>query len=358
MSARVCLVMIVKDEAPIIERCLTAVAPWIDSYSILDTGSTDGTTDLIAKTMAEAGVLGQVVSGEFHDFAQARNDALAATHGTAADYLLLCDADMELVVEDPTWRDHLTADAYMVTQTTGDTSYQNLRVVRAGLPAAYVGVTHEYLDVTGTREHLAWVSFIDHANGSSRAGKYERDLALLTAALETDPHNARYVFYIAQTRRDLGALDAALATYERRAAMGGWDEEVWYSLFQVAVLTERLGRDPVAAYLAAYQERPTRAEPLVELARYYREHGHQHHLAHLFATRALEIPVSCDSLFVDTSAYGWRVLDELAIADYWTGAHSDSAAHARAALARPDLPEEHRARIEQNLGFALSDRVA
>jgi hypothetical protein len=53
--------------------------------------------------------------------------------------------------------------------------------------------------------------------------------------------------------------------------MGGWDEEVWYWLFQAAVLTERLGEyaEKVAtAYLRAFQNRPSRAELLVELAKF------------------------------------------------------------------------------------------
>lgn len=35
------LTMIVKDEAPVIERCLTAILPLIDVWCIVDTGSTD-----------------------------------------------------------------------------------------------------------------------------------------------------------------------------------------------------------------------------------------------------------------------------------------------------------------------------
>ena len=41
------LSMIVKDEAPNIERCLESVAPYIDYYIICDTGSTDNTKEII-----------------------------------------------------------------------------------------------------------------------------------------------------------------------------------------------------------------------------------------------------------------------------------------------------------------------
>ena len=66
MPARICLTMIVKDEARIIERCLAAATPWIDSYAILDTGSTDGTPELIRSHFEAADIPGEVAHGEFH----------------------------------------------------------------------------------------------------------------------------------------------------------------------------------------------------------------------------------------------------------------------------------------------------
>ena len=43
------LSMIVKNEAPNIQRCLESVAPFIDYYVIADTGSTDNTKEIIKK---------------------------------------------------------------------------------------------------------------------------------------------------------------------------------------------------------------------------------------------------------------------------------------------------------------------
>ena len=53
------LCMIVRDEAAIVERCLAAVRPLIDAWVICDTGSTDGTQELIARTL-------EGVPGELH----------------------------------------------------------------------------------------------------------------------------------------------------------------------------------------------------------------------------------------------------------------------------------------------------
>lgn len=357
--ARLCLTMIVKDEAAIIERCLAAAAPWIDTFAVHDTGSTDGTPALVTSFFQERGIPGHVTHGRFTDFAQARNDSLDAAlsgAGGDADYLLLCDADMELVVDDPAFRDGLDAPAYLVDQQGDGMRYANLRLVRTDVGARYRGVTHEYLDLGEQgRAALRGVWFHDHAEGSARAVKFERDLALLRAGLETEPDNTRYRFYLAQTLRDLGRDDEAIDGYAHRASLGGWEEEVWYSLHQVAMLRERRGDDAdtvVRAYLAAYEARPTRAETLVELSRFLRENGARYALAHVFATRAVELPLTDDLLFVLPDCYGWRALDELSISSYWVGRYAESAALAESLLDGSDLPDADRPRVEQNLAFA------
>ena len=50
---RICLNMIVKDESQVIERCLRSVKPFIHAWAISDTGSTDGTQDIIRRVMAD-----------------------------------------------------------------------------------------------------------------------------------------------------------------------------------------------------------------------------------------------------------------------------------------------------------------
>ena len=83
------LVMIVRDEARCIERCLNSARAWVDEMVVLDTGSKDDTAERAARTGARV----------FHfqwidDFAAARNAALALTD---ADWRLVLDADEWIV---------------------------------------------------------------------------------------------------------------------------------------------------------------------------------------------------------------------------------------------------------------------
>lgn len=65
------LVMIVKDEASNIKAVLEAAKPHVDCWTILDTGSTDGTLDIIREVMID--VPGRLFEEPFIDFATSRN---------------------------------------------------------------------------------------------------------------------------------------------------------------------------------------------------------------------------------------------------------------------------------------------
>src|SRR5690349_10675613 len=118
MKPTLCLNMIVKDEAAIIERALEAAAPHIGCYVICDTGSTDGTPDLIKRIFDAYGVPGEIVHTTFVNFEQARNEALDAARASDLeyDYLLFCDADMELRVDGDEFPRDLTEPVYNLMQ--------------------------------------------------------------------------------------------------------------------------------------------------------------------------------------------------------------------------------------------------
>ena len=315
----IALNMIVKNEAAILERCLRSVAPWVDYYVIGDTGSTDGTPDLIREFFRAQEIEGEIHHFPFVDFGQARNEALDRCRRSSGrfDHVLFTDADMELVVDDATFRDRLRDPAYCMRQVSS-ISYDNVRLVHRGLPARYIGPTHEYLNIPHpSRLSGAW--FRDHDDGSSHAEKTERDIRLLQSFLELHPSDARSMFYLAQTYRTSGEYDKAIDWYERRIALGGWAEEVWYAHYRIADCHRLLGEDAAFVHraLGAYQIRPSRAEPLHLLANHYRLKG-QNDLAVLMANMGRQIPMTDDSLFVEHSAYQHGFDEELSIAGFYS----------------------------------------
>ena len=56
----ICLTMIVKNESQVIRRCIDSVKDYISYWVIVDTGSTDGTQDLIKEIMTEYNIPGEL----------------------------------------------------------------------------------------------------------------------------------------------------------------------------------------------------------------------------------------------------------------------------------------------------------
>jgi glycosyltransferase involved in cell wall biosynthesis len=350
----VCLNMIVRDESAVIERCLASVKPHVDRWVIVDTGSADDTKERVRRAME--GVPGQLFERPWRDFGHNRTEALELARDRA-DYLLFIDADETLGARPgATWAS-LAQEAYSIEARYAELRYDRVSVVSTRLPWRWQGVLHEYLDAGRAIEQPRlpgfWIDVKSEGARSRDPRKFEKDAAVLEAALEREPGNARYAFYLAQSWRDAGQPAKARDAYARRARMGGWDEEVWYSLYEVARHTERLADSHeriVAAYLRAYEARPTRAEPLVALARYLRLRN-EHHGAYLFAHAAKMLSRPQDRLFVDAGAYGWQRDDELALAAFYSGRAPEAAALWRALLASDDLPALERPRIERNLRY-------
>lgn len=355
MQQPICLNMIVKDEASVIERCLASVKPFVTHWVIVDTGSTDGTQDIIRRFMAD--VPGTLHERPWRDFGHNRSEALALARGRA-DYVLVMDAD-NLFHAPPGWAwPALAAPAYHLQVDSSGTRYRQCLLVRDALPWRWVGVLHEYLttDAPHTIETLdgPWVERRHEGARSRDPLTFRKDAALLEDALRQEPGNARYAFYLAQSWRDADEPEKARQAYLARAAMGGWAEEVWYALYQAAVLAERLqhpAAEVQAAYLAAYQYRPTRAEPLVALARWHNQRQ-EWAMAQLYARAAVGLPRPADILFMDEGAYRWGALDEAAIAAYWLGDHLESFRLCMQLLDGDLLPEGERARVEANRDFA------
>ena len=351
--------MIVKNEVANLERCLRSVVDHISCWVIGDTGSTDGTQELIEKFFAARGIPGELHSFPFENFAQARNEALDRARASALpfDYILLTDADMELTVQNPAFSQDLTAAAYMVLQRSG-VSYWNNRLLRRDVPARYMGVTHEYLDVrAGATKNLDGISFIDHATGSNRVDKYQRDIRLLTDAIATerDPGLvARYTFYLANTLRDGGDKEAALKTYLERAGLGHYHQEVFVSLLNAARLKEKVNysnNDVISAYIEATAACPTRAEALHGVARFCRDKG-IYERGYEFAAKGLRIAYPSDALFIEDWIYGYGLLDELAVNAYWTGRYAECIEACDRLLSEGKLPAEMRDRVQKNRNFA------
>jgi glycosyltransferase involved in cell wall biosynthesis len=343
------LAMIVRNESAVIERCLRSIKDHIGYWTIVDTGSTDGTPYKIRELLSE--IPGVLYDRPWIDFGHNRTELMKLARGTAKQLVLL-DADMVMLI-DGDGLSSIDVDADMNDLlVSGGVEYKMPYIVRGDRPWRFHGSTHEYLDGNfEKRTHFAsGVSFLHHGDGGSKSDKFVRDEVLLRKQIQSEPDNPRWYFYLAQTRQNLGDSEGAIAAFRRRIEMGGWDEEVFWSMLSIGELLEARGdwAEATIALLAAWEFRPTRAESLMVLASGFRSRN-MYATAKMYAELGQKIPFPQDRLFVRRWVYDWGFDFEQSVAGWWMGNTQAARATWQTLLARTDLDEAQRDALESNV---------
>jgi len=365
-TIELCLVMIVKDEEDTIEKCLSAVAPYISYWVIVDTGSKDKTKEVINSTMEKLGIPGELHERPWVNFEVNRTESLELAKGKC-DYRWIIDADDTFIAEMPGRNPFAgldkTPDAYQIMYRLGALQYHRVQVVRSDVDWCYKGVLHEYLHtdkqnlIQGTIPHshvIADISPLKRA--SSLQEKYSNDAKILEEALEKEPDNARYVFYLAQSYRDSEQYEKSIEAYVKRAEMGGWEEEVYYSMYMEAKIKERLNYpidEVVNLYSKAWEYRPSRLECAFHVMRKLREQK-RFLIAFAYGDVAIKTRGTSDILFVEPEIWQWRLLDEYSLAAHYIG-NPEIALEKTTAIVKSEffngIPDFERDRLKKNLEF-------
>ena len=364
----VTLCMIVKDESHIIEQCLTSMAKYVDRYDITDTGSTDGTQDLIKKTMDKLGVPGEVHQSDWKGFGDhagkigSRTESLQNVEASGAEYAWVIDAD-DYIEGDFQYPDNMTADCYSLRIGRSDFTWWRNQIFKLSEKWKYVGILHEYADCEKDREQIVNEK-LDHHNyriiarteGNRNVGvepveKYKRDAKVLEGALEEEPNNERYWFYLAQSYFDSQQWEKSLDAYTKRVELGGWPEEVYYSMLRCAIIKgvlEKPFEEVQNEFLKVYNYRPIRAEALWFLSRMCRANDLPA-VAYMYARIAYEIPYpEHDILFVQDDVYRWGILDEIGATAFYAGKPETGFQACKKLLEENLVPREHAERVQSN----------
>ncbi len=351
----VCLNMIVKNESHVITRSLKTVKPFIDYWVILDTGSTDGTQNVIKEYMKD--VPGELHEDPFVNFEYSRNKALDFAKGKA-DYVFFIDADEELSYAPDYQLPDLEKDYYHITVNNNGNEYVRRMLIKNDLNWRWKGVLHEVVvcDDAKTCDVIKGIKNIYHTDGARSKDplKYQKDAQILEEAIKKEPNSTRTAFYLAQSYRDAKNHEKALEWYTKRVEMGGWDQEVFWAMLEMARMKHALEMPPevyIPEFLKAYQFRSSRAEPLYYISHYYRL-KEDYLPGYLIAKMAYDIPPPNDILFVRKWMYEYGIPLELSVCAYWIGNYEECKQVSEKMLQNRDLPQHVRECVEKNLWFA------
>lgn len=358
-SSSICLNMIVKNESEAIEKCLGSVKKFIDYWVIVDTGSTDGTQEIIRKFMKD-------IPGELHErpwvnFAENRNQALELAKNKG-DYLLFIDADEALVCDEKFAFPDLDKDKYymIMKQNEEDKQIDAADVKRVGLVKnaldwRWEGVLHEHIECNEAKSSGMLSGIVNLCNASMGARAKDpltrkKDGEILAAALEKEPNNSRYAYYAGMSFLAAQEYGLAQEYFLKRIGMPSSDlEETYQALYHLGIAQEHAGliEDSIQTYFNAHAFRSIRAEPLLRAAILYRKKGNVL-LGYLLTQFCLSIPCPTQELSFEQVTYDYKILIEYMNCSLLLGKYREGYKACGQLLDNPRFPADLRARVVAN----------
>jgi predicted O-methyltransferase YrrM/tetratricopeptide (TPR) repeat protein len=277
------LCIMVKNAGPLFETVLTENLPFIDRWTILDTGSTDGTQELAKRILAKK--KGALYEEPFINFRESRNRCLDLA-GRRCKYLLMLDdtyamrGDLRKFLE--VVRGDQFASSYSLLILSDDVEYYSNRVTMSERGLRYIYTIHEVIQDTGNKQNVVIpkeAAFIhDHRADYMEKRTMDRkqyDLKLLYDMVREDPDNPRHYYYLAQTYNLLEDYENAAYWFKRRAttSLKGHDQEAVDSWFELArIYNFKLNKpweECKATYDECYKKDPSRPDALYFIGVHY-----------------------------------------------------------------------------------------
>lgn len=277
------LCIMVKNAGPMFEQVLTDNLPIIDRWTVLDTGSTDGTQDIVRRVLRDK--KGQLIEEPFINFRDSRNRCLDLA-GKNCKYLLMLD-DTYAVRYD--LRSFLTlvrgdqfASSFSLLILSDDVEYYSNRVTLSERGLRYIYTIHEVIQDTNNKTNVVIPKNAGYIH-DYRADYMEKrtmdrkqyDLQLLHDMVRDDPTNPRHYYYLAQTYNLLEDYENASKWFRKRAftELKGHDQEAVDSCFELARMYNfKMGKpweECKELYEKAFEMDRTRPESLYFIGIHY-----------------------------------------------------------------------------------------
>ena len=217
------LCIMVKNGGEQFENMLLSNLPYIDRWTILDTGSTDNTINIINKVLVEK--KGCLYQRPFINFKDSRNKLLKLA-GKTCKYTLMLD-DTYIINGD--LRKFLTqtrgdqySDSFSLYIKSNDSEYGSNRIIKTSRQLKYLFRIHEVVQNNNNNNVMIPISDAFILDGrfeymeDRTNNRKQLDLKFLYEELKEDPNNSRTHYYLAQTYNCLGDFENSYKWYLER----------------------------------------------------------------------------------------------------------------------------------------------
>lgn len=281
--------IMVKNGGEQFEQMLIDNLPFIDRWTILDTGSTDNTIDIIKRVLFNKE--GSLYEEPFINFRDSRNRLLELA-GTECKYNLMLDDTYVLKGDIRSFLTEVRSDQYSNSFTlfihSDDTKYGSNRLIKSNSGLRYIHKIHEVITDKNNiniviPDHVAFIydKRFDYMEKRTMERK-ELDLKLLFEELEDDPQNPRTYYYLGQTYSLLKEYDKAFYYFMKRCEYknSGFLQERVDAAFELARLANFKLNKPweecEKLYLEAFKIDESRPDSLYFIGiHYYLENNYK-----------------------------------------------------------------------------------
>jgi tetratricopeptide (TPR) repeat protein len=302
------LCIMVKNGGPQFEQMLTANFNLIDNWTILDTGSTDNTIDIINNVLVGK-KNGNLYQEPFVNFRDSRNRLLELA-GTKCKFNLMLDDTYIIKGDLHEFLNEIRSDQYSNSFTlfihSDDTKYGSNRITKSNSGLKYIHKIHEAITDKNNiniviPENRAYIfdERYDYMNKRTMDRK-DLDLKLLFEEIDEDPNNPRSYYYLAQTYNQIEDYEKAFFYFIKRYEFinSGFIQERFDAAFEAARIANfKLNKswdECEKLYNNAFKIDESRPESLYFIGiHYYLENNYNK--AYIYFKKAFEIgfPIHC-----------------------------------------------------------------
>jgi glycosyltransferase involved in cell wall biosynthesis len=355
--------MIVKNEENVIERAMRSVLRTVDTWCIVDTGSTDKTKEIIQRVADELGKTGHLYDRKWVNFGHNRSEALTLAKKHMK-WCLMIDADdtLEGDVIDSAKLDDKVA-GYNVTIKHLTLLHTRVHLFNMSFDWQYRGAVHEHSFCKSASWHCealsptTWIHARTEGSRSNDAQKYHKDAILLQTELKNpECDKARTLFYLAQSYRDSDNKEQAIKYYKQRAVLpNSWSEEQYVSYLNLIRLSDSID-DKIKYAWTAQNLIPTRRECVGELLHHARLNNIFTQELYAMGLAFKDTPIPNKGLFLEPHLYGWMYDEDIGLEAFYTGHFQQAADSLKLSL--KTCPDWAKNLMAGNLRHALTALVA